>query len=70
LTPSGKKMIREAVQVEKRRLLGKIKGKLAETERGKSIQRELGASAALANRYVKRAATEILRKSPTTGRKN
>jgi len=69
LTFSGKEMIRKAVQAEKQRLTGKKKRKLADTELGKSVQNQMGAPAALVNRYVKQVATEVLKKSPTSGRK-
>jgi hypothetical protein len=70
LTLSGKEMIREAVRAERQQLGGKIKRKLADTEIGKSLQSQMGAPAALVNRYVKQVATEMLKKSPTTGRKH
>ena len=69
LTPAGEEKIRTAVRAERQRLRGKKKEKPAETELGKSVQRQMGAPAALINRYVKRAATELLKKLPTTGRK-
>ncbi len=69
LTPPGKEMIRKAVQAEKQRLIGKKKRKLADTELGKSVQSQMGAPAALVNRYVKQIATEVLKKSLTSGRK-
>jgi hypothetical protein len=68
-TQTGKKMIRKAVQQEKERLMGKKRVKPADTELGKSIQKQIGAPAALVNRYVKRRATQILEHSSTTGRK-
>jgi len=68
-TLSGKEMIRKAVKVEKNRLTGKKKPKLADTELGKSVQSQMGAPAALVNRYIKQIATEVLKKSPTSGRK-
>jgi hypothetical protein len=69
LTPSGEEMIRSAVKAEKQRLSGKKKRKLADTELGKTLQGQMGAPAALANRYVKQVATEMLKKSPSSGRK-
>jgi hypothetical protein len=39
-TNAGKKMIRKAVQQEKERLLGKKRPKVANTELGKSIQKQ------------------------------
>lgn len=68
-TKAGKPMIREAVQQEKERLVGKKRLKTADTELGKSIQKQTGAPAALVNRYVKRRATQVLEHSSTTGRK-
>ena len=68
-TQTGKKMIRKAVQQEKERLMRKKRVKPADTELGKSIQKQIGAPAALVNRYVKRRATQILEHSSTTGRK-
>jgi hypothetical protein len=69
-TPSGKEKIREAVRAERQRLDGKRKRKLANTELGKSLQNQLGAPAILVNRYVKQAATEMLKKTPTIRRKH
>jgi len=54
---------------ELRRVRGKKKAKLADTELGKSLQGQMGAPAALVNRYVKQVATEMLKKSPASGRK-
>jgi len=69
LTPSGEEMIRSAVRAEKQRLSGKKKRKLADTEIGKTLQGQMGAPAALSNRYVKQVATELLKRSPGSGRK-
>jgi len=69
LTPHGEEMIRSAVRAEKQRLSGKKKRKLADTEIGKTLQGQMGAPAALANRYVKQVATELLKRSPGSGRK-
>jgi hypothetical protein len=68
-TNTGKEVVRKAVQKEKQRLAGKKHLKTADTELGKSIQRQTGAPAALVNRYVKRRATQLLEHAPTTGRK-
>jgi hypothetical protein len=68
-TRAGKEMIREAVQQEKTRLAGKKRVKAADTELGKSIQKQTGAPAVLVNRYVKRRAKQILEHSPATGHK-
>lgn len=68
-TPSGKKVIRKAVQAERERLREKKRGKVADTELGKAVQGQMGAPAALINRYVKHVATEMLKRSPTSGRK-
>jgi hypothetical protein len=70
LTLAGQETIREAVRAERQRLRGKRKRKLADTELGKSIQRQTDAPAVLVNRYVKQAASELLKKTPTGGRKN
>jgi hypothetical protein len=70
LTLGGQETIREAVRAERQRLRGKRKRKLAETELGKSIQSQMDAPAVLVNRYVKQAASEVLKKTPTGGRKN
>jgi hypothetical protein len=43
----GKKSIRAVVHIEKDRLVGKKASRLAETQLGKSVQNQLGASAAL-----------------------
>jgi hypothetical protein len=48
-TKTGKEMIRKAVQQEKERLAGKKRLKSADTELGKSIQKQTGAPAALVN---------------------
>ncbi len=69
ITSRGKDAIRNAVQTEKQRLVGKKTGKAADTELGKSVQARLGAPAVLVNRYVKQAAAEVLKKTPTSGRK-
>jgi hypothetical protein len=50
LTPDGKTMVRKAVRDEKERFKGKKRSKRADTELGKSLQDQMGASAALANR--------------------
>ncbi len=68
-TSAGKEMIRKAVQQEKKRLVGKKRLKVADTELGKSIQSQIGAPAALVNRHVRRRATEVLEQLPSTGRK-
>lgn len=69
LTSAGNETIRKAAQAEKQRLTGAKKRKLADTELGKSVQSQMGASAAFVNRYVKHVATEVLKKSPASGRK-
>ena len=68
-TSAGTKSIRAAVHVEKERMAGKRAAKLAETELGRSVQNQLGASSTLINRRVKETATEILRWAPDSGRK-
>ena len=69
ITARGKDTLRNAVQTEKQRLVGKKTGKAADTELGKSVQSRLGAPAVLVNRYVKQAAADVLKKTPTSGRK-
>jgi len=69
LTPAGEQMMRDAVNLERQRMVPK-KRKSASTALGKSIQEQLGAPAALVNRYVKQSAKEILRKTPTSGPKH
>ena len=69
VTARGRDSIRNAVQTEKQRLVGKKTGKAANTELGKLVQARLGAPAILVNRYVKQAAVEVLKKTPTSGRK-
>lgn len=68
-TGAGKEIIRKAVQAERERLAETEDQKLADTEIGRTVQRQMGAPAALANRYVKQAAAEVLKKVPTSGRK-
>ncbi|MGA3236296.1 MAG: hypothetical protein ABSG03_08350 [Bryobacteraceae bacterium] len=69
LTEPGREPIREAVRTERQRLRGKRKGKPADTEIGKTLQGYMDAPAALVNRQVKQVATQILKKSPGTARK-
>jgi hypothetical protein len=69
LTASGKKMVRKAVQTEKQRLMGKKKRRVADTELGRTVQDQMGAPAALINRFVKQAATKALKKYPASGPK-
>jgi hypothetical protein len=68
-TDTGKEMTRKAIQQEKERLIGKKRVKVADTELGKSIQKQTGAPAALVNRYVKRRARQVLEHSPSSERK-
>lgn len=70
LDTSDEKTIGNAVRAEKERLVGKRKPKLADTEMGKTLQSQMGSSAALANRQVKRAASDLLKKLPGSGRKH
>jgi hypothetical protein len=63
-TPAGKSSIRKAVEVERERLIDKKVPKLADTELGRTIQKQLGAPAAMIDRRVKAVATEFLTKSP------
>ena len=69
LTSTGKETIRKAVQAEKQRPTGGKQPKPADTELGKSVQKQTGAPAALVNRLVKHVATEALKKVPTPSRK-
>jgi hypothetical protein len=50
-------------------LVGKKTTELAETELGRSVQNQLGASSALINRRVKEVATEVLKRAPNSNRK-
>ena len=69
VTPEGMAMVRQAVQEEKQRIPGKKTSPLADTEQGRSLQEQMGASAALANRHVQQFATEVLKRSPVSGPK-
>ncbi len=70
LTPAGEEQVREAVRLERKRMSGEGKERTrADTEAGRAIQEQLGASAVLANRVVKQAAGRILAKTPTSGPK-
>jgi hypothetical protein len=65
----SKELVRKAVAAERQRLTGKKKRKVADTEAGKAVQSQMGAPTVLVNRLVKQAATEVLKRSPNTGRK-
>jgi len=60
--------VREAVQEERERLAGK-KAKQAKTEAGRRLQRQLGMPAVLADRQMEEAGKEVLKRLPTSGRK-
>jgi hypothetical protein len=62
-------LIRKAVKAERQRLTSKKKRKFADTEVGKAVQSQMDAPTVLVNRLVKQAATEVLKGSPDTGRK-
>jgi hypothetical protein len=68
-TATGKKKIKDAVRAERQRPVGKKTPRLPETELGRSLQKQLGAPTALINRRVKEVATEVLKKSSISGRK-
>jgi len=60
-TPEGKRQIRESVKLERSRLADTHpKRKPAKTEIGRQLQKETGMSGAVADRYIKRAAKQIL----------
>jgi hypothetical protein len=67
---AGEQSICEAVKIERQRLVGKKVPKLAETELGRSIQKQLGAPAAMVDRRLKEVAKEVLKKAPLSGRKH
>ncbi len=68
-TAAAKGGIRKAVAAERKRVEAKSNPKLAETELGRTIQRQLGAPAAMIDRRLKAVAIEALMKVPTSGRK-
>jgi hypothetical protein len=69
LTVEGAEMMRKAVQTERSRPIRIKKRKGVETEVGKDIQKQLGAPAAMINRYLKATAADQLAKMPSHGRK-
>jgi hypothetical protein len=68
-TVEGKAMIREAVQEVRTRTLKPTRCPQPATEAARTLQKELGASAAYANRAVEEMAAHVLRKTPDTSRK-
>ncbi len=68
LTAKGKRKIAGAVEEEKARPLDKVP-KAAETELGKSLQQQLGASSTLVNRRMKDVASRVLASLPSSGPK-
>ena len=66
----GRKQIREAVEVERKRLSGsQPPAKEAETEVGREIQKQTGAASVIVNRIVQEAAKKRLRTREGEGRK-
>jgi hypothetical protein len=65
----SQELVLKAVAAERQRLTGKNKRKAPDTETGKAVQSQMGAPTVLVNRLVKQAATEVLKRSPNTGRK-
>jgi hypothetical protein len=69
-TQAGLEQIRAAVEHERKRLYkDTTKPKLAETELGRDLQRELDMASATANRHVRRRGREILQNMKTDGKK-
>lgn len=68
LTAKGKRMVSIAVAEEKKRTIRKTP-KVADTELGKLLQKQLGASRALVNRRMEDVASRVLERLPTSGRK-
>ena len=66
LTVKSKRRIAAAVEAEKARPLDKVR-KAAETELGKSLQQQLGASSTLVNRRMKDVASRVFARLPSTG---
>lgn len=67
-TAKGKRLISDAVEAEKTRPLDKVP-KAAETELGKSLQQQMGASSTLVNRRMKDVASRVLARLPSSGPK-
>ncbi len=66
----GRKQIRGAVEVERKRLSGsQPPAKEAETEVGREIQKQTGAASVIVNRIVQEAAKKRLRSREGEGRK-
>jgi hypothetical protein len=68
LTTKGKRLVSTAVEAEKKRPRGKTP-KVPDTELGKLLQQQLGASSALVNRHMEDVATRVLERLPDSGRK-
>jgi hypothetical protein len=69
-TQAGLEQIRAAVEHERKRLYkDTTKPKLAETELGRDLQRELDMASATANRHVRRRGREILENMKIDGKK-
>jgi hypothetical protein len=67
LTAKGKRLVATAIEAEKKRPLRKTP-KVADTELGKSLQQQLGASSVLVNRRMEDVATRVLERLPSSGR--
>ncbi len=66
----GREQVREAVELERTRLWdSQPKGKAAETEIGRAIQKQLGGPSVLVNRIVRQSASERLRSKEGEGKK-
>lgn len=63
----GKRLVATAVEAEKKSPLRK-KPKVDDTELGKSLQQQLGASGVLVNRRMEDVATRVLERLPSSGR--
>jgi hypothetical protein len=68
-TAEGKKMVRKAVEEERKRSLKRTGSPRPATEAARTLQQKMGASAAYANRAVEEIASGILGQTPDTGRK-
>ena len=68
-TAEGEAMIRLAVQQERNRRIRPTAQPKAETEIGRQVQEQLGASATLVNRQVKAIVSKVLDAIPIIGRK-
>jgi len=68
LTAKGKRLVSIAVEAEKKRPM-RSKPKAADTELGKFLQEQLGASSTLVNRRMEDVASRVLERLPSSGRK-